>query len=132
MFSFFLIAVLICYIYFITYRRAPNVSRTMQRCLFWPILWRIALNVAKMRPGLFQKHYALCDGVLTCIQFSWSLVLLIFNFFRPLLFKLVYREFFNYSFIICIGNPARLLGRSFLQKQLTTECSLLFLQNSPS
>ena len=40
----------------------------------------------EMRSGLFQKHYALCDGVLVCIQFSRSLVLLIFNFFSPLLF----------------------------------------------
>ena len=81
-----------------------------------------------MKPGLFQKHYALCDGVLVCIQFSRSLVLLIFNFFSPFLFKLVYREFSNYYFITCIRNPARLLRWSFLQKQLTTECILLFLQ----
>ena len=77
-------------------------------------------------------HYVLCDGVLVGIQFSRSLVLLIFNFFSPLLFKLVYREFSNYYFITCIGNPARLLRWRFLQKQLTTECPLLFLQKSPS
>ena len=86
----------------------------------------------KMRPGLFQKHYALCDGVLVCISFSRSLVLLIFNFFSRLLFQLVYREFSNYHFITCIKNPTRLLGWSFLQKQLTTECPLLFLKISPS
>ena len=40
----------------------------------------------KMRPGLFQKNYALCDGVLVCISFSRSVVLLIFNFFSRLLF----------------------------------------------
>ena len=91
-----------------------------------PLTWQ------EMRPGLFERHYALCDGVLVYNQFSWSLVLLIFNFFSPLLLKLVYREFFNYYFITCIGNPARLLGWSFLKKQLTTECSLLFLQKSPS
>ena len=85
-----------------------------------------------MRPGLFQKHYALCDGVLVCISFSRSLVLLIFNFFSRLLFQLVYREFSNYHFITCIKNPARLLGWSFLQKQLKIECPLLFLQKSPS
>ena len=28
-----------------------------------------------MGPGLFQRHYALCDGVLVYIQVSWSLVL---------------------------------------------------------
>ena len=81
-----------------------------------------------MRPGLFQKHYALCNDVLVCIQFSRSIVLSIFNFFSPLLFKLVYREFSKYYFITCIRNLARLLGWSFLQKQLTTECPLLFLQ----
>ena len=85
----------------------------------------------KMRPGLFQKHYALCNGVLVCISFSRSLVLLIFNFFSRLLFYLVYWEFSNYHFITCIKSPARLLGWSFLQKQLT-ECPLLFLQVSPS
>ena len=86
----------------------------------------------KIRPGLLQKHCALCDGVLVCILFSRSLVLLIFNFFSRLLFQLVYREFSNYHFITYIKNPARLLGWSFLQKQLTTECPLLFLQISPS
>ena len=85
----------------------------------------------KMRPGLFQKHYALCDGVLVCISFSRSLVLLIFNFFSRLLFQLVYREFSNYHFITCTNNPARLLGWSFSQKQLTTECPLLFSRISP-
>ena len=85
-----------------------------------------------MRPGLFQKHYTLCDGVLVCILFSRSLVLLVFNFFSPLLFQLVYREFSNCHFITCIKNPARLLGWSFLQKQLKIECPLLFLQKSPS
>ena len=85
-----------------------------------------------MRPGLFQKHYALCDDVLVCILFSRSLVLLVFNLFSPLLFQLVYREFSNCHFITCIKNPARLLGWSFLQKQLKIECPLLFLQKSPS
>ena len=86
----------------------------------------------EMRLRLFQKHYALCDGVLVCIQFSRSLVLLIFNSFSPLLFKLVYREFSNYYFITCIRNPVRLLRWNFIQKQLTTEYPLLFLQKSPS
>ena len=40
----------------------------------------LPLTLQEMRPGLFQKHYVLCDGVLVCIQFSRSLVLLIFNF----------------------------------------------------
>ena len=40
----------------------------------------------KMRPDVFQRHYTLCDGVLVCILFSRSLVLLIFNFFSRLLF----------------------------------------------
>ena len=106
------------------HRREHNASETTQA----PFL----AMFKEMGPGLFQRHYALCDGVLVYIQFSWSLLVLIFNFFSPLLFKLVYREFFNYSFITCIGNPARLLGWSFLQKQLTAECSLLFLQKSPS
>ena len=39
----------------------------------------------KIRPDFFQKHCALCDGVLVCILCSRSLVLLIFNFFRRLL-----------------------------------------------
>ena len=88
-----------------------------------PLTWQ------EMRPGLFRKH---CDGVLVCIQFSRSLVLLIFNFFSPLLFKFVYREFSNYYFITCIRDLARLLRWSFLQKQLTTACPLLFLQKSLS
>ena len=81
---------------------------------------------------MFQKHYALCNGVLVCISFSKSLVLLIFNFFSPLLFQLVYREFSNYHFITCIKKRARLPGWSFLQKQLTTDCHLLFEQKSLS
>ena len=93
---------------------------------------RLPYTRQEIRPGLLQRHYALCNGVLVYIQFSWGLALLIFNFFSPLLFKLVYREFFNYYFITCIGNPARLLGWTFLQKELTTECSLLFLRKSPS
>ena len=117
--------------YFIIYRRA-HVSGTLQRCLFWPSLLQIALNVARNGAWVVSEAFALCDGVLVYIQFSWSLVLLIFNYFRPLLFKLVYREFFNYYFVTCIVNLARLLGWRFLQKQLTTECSLLFLQKSPS
>ena len=60
--------------------------------------------------------YALCDGVFVCIQFSRSLVLLIFNFFSPLLFKLVYMEFCNYYFITCIRKPAKLLRWSFFAK----------------
>ena len=35
----------------------------------------------EMSHGLLQRHYALCDGVLVYTQFSWSLVLLVFNFF---------------------------------------------------
>ena len=31
------------------------------RCLFWPSLLLVALNLAQMRPGMFQEHYALCD-----------------------------------------------------------------------
>ena len=55
-------------------------------------------------------------SAVVCFQFSRILVLLIFNFFSPLLFKLVYREFSNYYFITCIRNPARLMRWSFLQK----------------
>ena len=79
----------------------------------------------KMRPGLFQKHYALCNGVLVCISFSRSHVLLILNFFSRLFFSL-YREFSNYHFITYLKNPTRLLEWVFLQKQLTTECPFLF------
>ena len=64
----------------------------------------------KMRPGMLQKHYAPCDGVLIRISFSRSLVLLTFNFFSHPLFQLVYREISNHHFITCIKNPARLLG----------------------
>ena len=28
----------------------------------WPLTWQ------EMRPGLLQKHYAVCDGMLTCFQ----------------------------------------------------------------
>ena len=44
-FQFYLIAVLI-YLYFIIYRWAHNVFETLQRCLFWPISLRVALNLA--------------------------------------------------------------------------------------
>ena len=122
--------------YFIIYRRAHNVSgKTVTVSFLAKFIADCLKRVKKtcqVYCGLLQRHYALCDGVLVYIQLSWSLVLLIFNFFSPLLFKLVYREFLNYYFITCIGNPARLLGWSFLQKQLTTECSSLFLQKYPS
>ena len=53
-----------------------------QVCCCWPWTWQ------KMRPGLFQKHYAFCDGVLVCFQLSAILVSLIFNFFSHLLLYL--------------------------------------------
>ena len=49
----------------------------------------LAKLIAGIRPGLFQKHYAVCDGMLGCFQLSRGFVLPIFNFFRPLSFYLV-------------------------------------------
>ena len=97
--------------------------------LFRVIPW--ARNVGK-RPVvsfLFSSRHIWKDVLLT---FYFLHVLLIFNFFSRLLYLLVYRKFSNYHFISCIKAPARLLGWSFVQKQLTTECPLLFLQISPS
>ena len=37
----------------------------------------IYITWQEMGPGLFQRHYALCDGVLVYIQVSWSLVLFV-------------------------------------------------------
>ena len=44
-FKFYLIAVLICYLYFIIYRRAHNIFGTLWRCFLWPSLLQIALNL---------------------------------------------------------------------------------------
>ena len=121
-----------CYLHFIIYRRAESLWNAVMVSFLAKFIARCSELGKKMRPGFFQKHYALCDGWLVCMSFSKSLVLLIFNFLSPLLFQLVYREFSNYHFITCIKNPARLLGWSFSQKQLTTECPLLFLRISPS
>ena len=46
-FKFYLIAVLICYLYFIIYRGAHNVFGTLWRCLFWPSLLQVALYLAR-------------------------------------------------------------------------------------
>ena len=45
-FKFYLIAVLICYLYFIIYRRAHNVFGTLWWCLSWLSLLLVALNLA--------------------------------------------------------------------------------------
>ena len=45
-FKFYLIASLICYLYFIIYRGAHNVFGTLWRYLLWPSLLRVALNLA--------------------------------------------------------------------------------------
>ena len=66
-YDFYLITVLICYLYFIIYRRAHNIFEIMWWFLFWPSFLLLALNVT--RNGLFQEHYALCDGVLQWFQF---------------------------------------------------------------
>ena len=46
-FKFYLIAVLICYLYFKIYRGAHNVFGTLRRYLLWPSLFRVALNLAR-------------------------------------------------------------------------------------
>ena len=44
-FKFYVIAVLICYLYFITYCRTNNVFGTL--CLFWPSLLLLALKLSR-------------------------------------------------------------------------------------
>ena len=46
-FNFYLVAVLICHLYFMVYRGAHIVFGTLWRCLFWPTLLRVTLNVAR-------------------------------------------------------------------------------------
>ena len=97
-FKFHLIAVLICYLYFIKYRRAHNVKcmKHYGGCLFfcccWPWTWR------EMRPGLFQKNYAFCDGMLGCFQLSRSLVSLILTFLAIFCFNLYIGNFLTTIF----------------------------------
>ena len=54
---------------------------------------RLLWTWKELRPGSFQKHYALCDGVLVCIWFSRSLALLIFNFLALFCSNLYIRNF---------------------------------------
>ena len=54
-------------------------------CLFWPSLLLLALNLTRNEAWVVPET-SLFDGVLGCFQLSRSLVLLIFNFFDPLLF----------------------------------------------
>ena len=54
-FKFYLIAVLICYLYFIIYRRAHNAFATLCRCLFWPSLLLVALNLARNEAWVAPK-----------------------------------------------------------------------------
>ena len=79
-----------------------------------------------------ETFCSLGDDVLVCFQLSGSLLLLLFNYFSPLLFQLIYREFSDYYFITCITNPIKLLIWIFWQKQLTTEGHQSFLRISSS
>ena len=54
---------------------------------------RLPCTWQEMRPGLFQKNYALCDGVLKSFQLSRSLVLLIFDFLAFFCFNLYIGNF---------------------------------------
>ena len=124
-FKFYLIDVLICYLYFIIYRTAQNVFGTLWSCLLGPILLPLVLNLARNEIWIVPETLCSlrwCDGV---FKLSRSLVWLIFNFFRNLLFYLVYREFFNHYVMTCIRNPPSLLRLSFLKKHLSTKCPWL-------
>ena len=79
-----------------------------------------------------ETFCSLGDDVLVCFQLSGSLLLLLFNYFSPLLFQLIYREFSDYYFITCITNPIKLLIWIFWQKQLTTEGHQSFVRISSS
>ena len=85
-FKFYLIAVLICYLHFIIHCRAHMPLEHWSSVFPGQASCKLPWTWQEMRPGLLQKHYALCDGVLVCIQLSTSLVLLILNFFSPLFF----------------------------------------------
>ena len=79
-----------------------------------------------------ETFCSLGDDVLVCFQLSGSLLLLLFNYFSPLLFQLIYREFSDYYFMTCITNPIKLLIWIFWQKQLTTEGHQSFVRISSS
>ena len=74
LYDFYLIAVLICYLYFIVYHKAYNVFGRLagffsgQVCCWWPRTWQ------EMKAGLFQEHYALLDAVLEYFQLLRSIV----------------------------------------------------------
>ena len=46
-FKLYLTSALICYLCFIIYIRAHNIFATLWRCLFWPSLLRVTLNLAR-------------------------------------------------------------------------------------
>ena len=79
-----------------------------------------------------ETFCSLGDDVLVCFQLSGSLLLLLFNYFSPLLFQLIYREFSDYYFITCITNQIKLLIWIFWQKQLATEGHQSFVRISSS
>ena len=76
-FKFYLNTALICYLYFIIHRRAQNAFGTLWQCLFWQVYCWWPLTWQEIMPELFQKYYALCDGVLGVFTFQG--VLLIIN-----------------------------------------------------
>ena len=85
-FKFYLIAISICYLYFILYRGAHNIFGTLRRCLFWPSLLRVALNLARNETLIVPETLFSSWWCAVCFQLSRSLLLLIFTFCSPLLF----------------------------------------------
>ena len=70
-FKFHLIAVLICYLYFIISEcimSLEHCSGVFSGHVYCGLPW----TWEEMRAGLLQKHHALCYGVLMCIFFSRS------------------------------------------------------------
>ena len=82
-FKFYLIAVLICYLYFIIYRRAHALG-TMQRCLFWPSLLWVALILARNEAWVVLE--TLCSLRWCVFGFQSVLCYQFLTFFSPLLF----------------------------------------------
>ena len=125
-FKFYLLATLICCLHFTIYQSACIWSTVMSIfpslvCQCWP--W----TQQEIRPGLFQKHSAFCNGMLWVFSsFKEPCIIIFFNFLSH-----CFNMYTNYYFITYIGNPTRLLGQSFLQKQVVTRSPWL-LQKSLS
>ena len=72
-FKFYLIAVLICFLYFIIHRRCIRFLEHCGGCLFWPSLLLLTLNLARIEAWVVPETLCIlrwCAGVFSTFEDS--------------------------------------------------------------